>query len=88
MEDPEPIESHCIVDGDRGIYVPQFFAERYDMSAWHVSPEDVEIILAGPYHEFYWETWDDVLRSAYYVDKNGTRFTLEQDNDLFAVRYE
>ena len=87
MTDPEPIESFCIVDGHYGIYVPQSFAGRYDMNAWHVSPEDAKILLAGPDHEFYWDAWDDVLRDAYY-ERNGKRITLEQDGDLFAVRYE
>ena len=88
MYDPEPIESFCIVDCHYGIYVPQSFAERYDMNAWHVSPEDAKILLAGPDHEFYWDTWDDVLGHAYYEREDGKCFTLEQDGDLFAVRCE
>ena len=87
MNDPEPIESYCIVDGCHGIYVPQNFAKRHDMASWHVAQDDVDILLSGPDNEFYWETWDDVLRDAYYVDGVGLRFTLEQDGDLFAVRY-
>ena len=87
MTDPEPIESFCIVDGHYGIYVPQSFAERYDMNAWHVAAEDVEILLAGPDHESCWDAWSDVLDHAYY-ERHGKRFTLEQDGDLFAVRYE
>lgn len=73
----------CIVDGSRGIYVPKNFAERFN--GWNVRPEDVEILLAGPDHADYWETWDDVLRYASYTDDSGRRFTLWQDGDLFAV---
>ena len=86
MYDPEPTESFCLVDGCWGIYVPKNFAERYDMSAWHVAAEDVEILLAGPDHKFYWDAWSDVLNDAYF-EKDGKRFSLEQDSDLFAVRY-
>ena len=50
------------VDGSRGIYVPKFFAERFP--EW-LDDEEREILLAGPEHELYWETWDEVISREY-----------------------
>lgn len=73
--------SYCLVDGSWGIYVPQQFVRLYDPAYWGVSDEEVAILLAGPSHEHYWDTWDRVLREA-----RGRRGEmLEQDGDLFAV---
>lgn len=73
-----------LLDGSRGIYIPQNFAENFDTEEWHVSQEDANILLAGPDHDLYWETWDDVLSTAFY-EQNGHTFTLYQDGDLFAL---
>lgn len=48
-----------VVDGSRGIYIPQFFAEHYP--EWCTGEE--EILLAGPDHPDYWEAWEDVRYS-------------------------
>ena len=37
-----------LVDNHHGIYIPQVFAEHYDMEAWHVGDSDSEILKAGP----------------------------------------
>lgn len=85
-DENEPAEIRCLLDGARGIYVPQGFAECFDMDGWHVKAEDEEILLAGPDHEFYWDAWSDVLNYAWFDSPSG-KLTLEQDSDLFAVRY-
>lgn len=72
---------YCIVDGCWGIYVPQRFVTAYDPGYWGVSADDVAVLLAGPDHEHYWDTWDAVLCNA--VGRNGE--LLEQDGDLFVV---
>ena len=41
----------CIVDGARGQYVPQVFAERFP--EWCEGDEEA-ILRAGPEHELYW----------------------------------
>ncbi len=84
--EPSPERSECLLDGARGIYLPQSFVRCYDAASWHVKPDDAEILEAGPYHEFYWDAWNDVLNYAYYDDGRG-HWTLEQDGDLFAVVY-
>jgi len=50
-----------------------------------LSEEDKEV-LKDPEHEWYWETWYNVLEGEY-IDKDGEVWTLEQDGDLWAVQY-
>jgi hypothetical protein len=87
-DDPQPLETLCLIDGLWGIYVPQRFADDYTPAEWNYSADDAAILLAGPDHESYWEAWDDVTRDAYHLDKKGRRWTLSQDGDLFAERWE
>ena len=75
-----------LLDGNRGIYVPQGFAECFSREEWNYSKEDEEILISGPDHEYYWETWDDILQNAYYIDNDGLRWHLWQDGDLFCYR--
>ncbi len=76
----------CLLDDSRGIYIPKVFAESYSWD--NVNPEDIDILLCGPDHEYYWDAWDSVLQSARYVDKNGKPWRLYQEGDLFAVMYD
>lgn len=78
----------CLVDGARGAYVPQTFVELYDAAAWGITPEDVDILRAGPDHADYWETWDSVLQSAGYTSDDGRIYSLYQDGDLFVIAYD
>lgn len=76
------------VDSHWGIYVPQRFAEIVTAKGHRdlvtgVSPEDWEILMAGPEHEYYWDTWDDVLDNA----RVGA-FHLHQDGDLWLVDWD
>lgn len=73
-----------ILDSNRGIYIPQKFAENFCMTAWHINDDDRDVLLAGPDNEFYWEVWEDVLNYAY-TEQFGERWTLYQDDDLFVV---
>ncbi|MDR1872045.1 MAG: hypothetical protein LBS60_09060 [Deltaproteobacteria bacterium] len=62
-----------LIDGRHGIYVPQEFAEAYGE---HISdPEDKAILLAGPDHDQYWDTWAAIVDN---VDIDGG-FLLESD---------
>lgn len=72
---------------NRGIYIPQHFAEGFDMGQWGVGEEDAAILLAGPDHEGYWETWDRVLDGARFTDSDGVEWHVEQDGDLWSVVY-
>lgn len=81
LDEENEIESHCIVDGCHGKYVPQRFAVNYSMNQWNVKPEDAAILIEGPDHPEYNDTWNEVLK---YAKCNG--FTLSQDGDLFAIK--
>ena len=74
-----------IISDANGIYIPKIFAEGF---GWEISEEDREILKVGPEHEHYWETWDDVLASARYMDQYGYMWELHQDGDLFAACWE
>jgi hypothetical protein len=80
-------EQACIVDGCYGIYVPRTFARDFNLRDWGVSEADEEILLSGPKHEDYWETWDQVLNDAKIII-DGEAWALAQDGNLFAVRIE
>jgi hypothetical protein len=61
-------ERKFIVDGCRGVYVPQFFARNFDPKTWGVSDDDASILAAGPDHEHFDDTWSNVLRDATHTD--------------------
>jgi len=73
-----------------GVYIPQMFAESLEGSkSWEgYDPKDVEILLRGPNVDGYWETWQNILDNACYVDSKGFRWQLHQDGDLFVYCWE
>ena len=83
----------CVVDGHHGIYVPQVWAERYGREAVRlasVKADDVAVLLYGPDHDDYEESWDNVLSDYEHVhaEMRGSRLTIQiyrlwQDGDLF-----
>lgn len=78
----EPI---LLIDGAAGIYVPQRFAESYDMAFYHVAAEDAAVLLCGPENEEYWDAWDSVLSYAGLDHPELGRCYLYQDSDLWLV---
>ena len=78
--------------GSRGQYIPQHFAETIQRHLVHgVSDEDWEVLEAGPEHEWYWETWENVINSAYISDKESVKpriHHLHHDGDLWLLDYE
>ena len=65
-----------------GIYIPQHFAESADWNQWDNWNEDErDILLTGPDHESYWDTWDALL-SNLCTPCGGV---LHQDGDLWVV---
>ena len=74
-----------LLDASRGVYIPQNFAEEFEMPDWHVSDKDAAVLRAGPNDEWYWGTWDHVLDTAYFLADDGRRFTLHHDGDLWAI---
>lgn len=76
----------CILDSNRGIYIPKFFAEDFDLSKFEgINDEDIETLKSGPDAEWYWEAWESVLNNAKHTDDEGIEWTLHHDGDLFLV---
>ena len=74
----------------RGVYIPRDFAQSFNdldraKNVTGVLNEDWRILEEGPEHEFYWETWDDVLSNAVVLDNDGVRYTLHHDGDLWLI---
>jgi hypothetical protein len=77
-------QSILFADSSRGQYIPQFFAESVDWNQLDNWNEDErEILLAGPDHEFYWETWESVMDKVQTVD--GGILVTGESGDLFIV---
>jgi hypothetical protein len=77
----EPV---CIIDSAHGVYIPQIWAERYG-SYWqscNIRQEDVTILLHGPDHEFYWESWENVLNN---YNHDGHTLWCGESGDLFEL---
>lgn len=85
-----PGSSHCLetlLDGSRGIYVPQEFARRFPEK---VKDEDRKVLEEDPDTDGYWEAWGDVLNYVEFtreIPRTGSpvrvRYVLEHDGDLF-----
>lgn len=70
-----------------GVYIPQRFADETKPECiGGVDDETLDILRAGPDHEWYWEAWDDVLRDAIVTDhESGVQYRVEQDGDCWLV---
>jgi hypothetical protein len=74
--------SELFLDGNRGVYIPQHFAEAIDVQDWTgIDAEDLDVLRAGPDHESYWDAWQTVLDHAETLDGR----VLHQDGDLWLV---
>jgi hypothetical protein len=73
---------HLFLDGNRGIYIPQNFAESIDIADWTgIDAGDLDVLKAGPDQESYWDAWQSVLD--YAESKDGA--VLHQDGDLWLI---
>ena len=67
-----------------GVYIPQRFAEDFDLSLFGIAEDDADIALLSctePGGEWYWEAWDAILDKA----KTAEGGYLYQDGDLWLV---
>jgi len=83
MINEQPANRELLITDALGIYIPQQFAKNFT-DDFPIEQEDKDILLAGPDHEHYWQTWEQVLEYARYKE-DGITYCLEQDGDLFAV---
>lgn len=79
----EPI---LLIDGNRGIYIPQVFAQHYarQLNNLEQLQEEINILLEGPKNEEYWDAWDEVERNAE-LKVDGLNCCLFHDGDLWAI---
>jgi len=82
-----PDGSILYADGARGQYIPQHFAESVVReTVTGLNDEHWKDLEAGPEHEWYWESWNDVLNRAEITHPDtGEVYTLYQDDDLWLV---
>lgn len=67
---------------NRGVYIPQHFAESMKPSQWrYIKDSDMDILKAGPDHSEYWDAWQDILDNAETIDGR----ILHQDGDLWVI---
>ena len=75
-----------LCDSHHGIYIPQIMVGRLVSSGWQgISDWCLEVLSAGPYHDDYWEAWEQVLGHATFTDESGSTWYLYHDGDLWAV---
>lgn len=69
-------------DSNRGVYIPQFWAQSADLNQWCDYDQDqIAILQSGPDHESYWETWESVLDNVRTIGGG----QLHQDGDLWVI---
>lgn len=79
-----------IISASAGQYQGQEFAQDYGWwPGWDIFPDELQILVAGPDHPQYTETWATVLGGAHYRDHHGDIWHLEQGEgapDLYMIR--
>ena len=85
MSEHEPV---VLVDGTSGAHVPRIFARQYADGWTGIAAEDLKTLRGGLLSgdpTGYWETWDNMLNTARYVDQEGVTWQLWHDGDLFMI---
>lgn len=79
----EPI---LLIDANRGIYIPQVFAQHYARHLQNLEQlqEDINILLEGPENKEYWEAWEEVEREGI-INIDGEACYLFESGDLWAI---
>lgn len=81
---PKPKAIGLLVDGIRGQYAPLAFIQNHAHSWDGICEADKAVILAGPDHPHYAESWEIILDSASFTCQ-GYTYYLHHDDDLWAV---
>jgi len=86
--DPKRPEPMLWLADNRGIYIPQHFAESFSNPEKHVSgvsESDWKTLLEGPETEWYWEAWDTICNNCVVTDDFGNQFFIHQDGDCWLI---
>lgn len=86
MQEDEYVE--LLVGSGYGTFIPQHFAEFFADVAMGVDGKYFEVLLEGPNHHLYWDSWQKVLDEAHFKDRDGNKWELYQDGDLWAFSLE
>lgn len=74
-----------LIDGNKGIYIPKVFVQRWGNNCITGLDQDAsKILLEGPAHDDYFNVWDGVVDQIEFLF-DGQLHTLYEDQDLFAV---
>jgi len=79
---------HLLLSDARGTFIPRDFVEGFDVTEWGLDPSAWCVTeCQNPDSEAYWDAWSEILDRAA-LTKDGKRYTLYQDGDLWAVAYD
>ena len=81
---PEPI---LFLSDARGVYIPRDFANEVRCDCLSgVDDATLDILRAGPDHEWYWEAWQDVENNATITDPTtGIAYHVYQNGDCWLL---
>lgn len=68
------------VDGQRGVFVPRVFCQKFETYLKEANQEDITLLMGDIIQNGYWETWDKFLQETILVDDNGKSFYIYQDD--------
>ena len=73
-----------LADSSRGVYIPKYWYEGMEPDYWQpIESGDASILQAGPEHDYYWDTWEEIIDNQFCTDTQGRKWTLYQDGDLW-----
>jgi len=89
QDGPDLSKARLFADSNRGVYIPQYFAQEVIRElVTGVGDEDYKILEAGPNHKYYWDAWAGVLDNAKVNDPKLGECYLHHDGDLWVVPVE
>ena len=78
-------KTFVIVDESKGIYQGQWLATLYKTQIGWAGADrlDIEALLSGPEHPYYWDALDYVCDKAIWTDPDGVEYKIWRDGDIF-----
>ncbi len=71
-----------LVARDEGREPWRIFARNYNSDGWGIDEETLRVLQDGRGNDEYQDAVDDVLETAFSIDRDGIRWTLEYSNEL------
>lgn len=73
-----------LLDSSRGQYIPRDFVKSFDLEKFQCIDQQAIEDCQNPENEYYWESWQNILDRAKYIE-DGRTFTLHQDDNLWLL---